>query len=123
MGFVFNIPIRRRNDLEIFQETIVTEIALKRKTVFFMVLYRHPSQTSNEFDLFLDRLQLTMDRIKSCTPHCIVITGDFSCRSKLWWPGDVEFPEGLALDKFIERNNLTQTNQQIYEAQECHVLT
>ena len=73
-----NIPIRHRNDLEILQETIVTEISLRRKKVFFMVLYCHPKQTSDEFDLFLDRLQLTMDRIKSCTPHCIVITGDFN---------------------------------------------
>ena len=72
-----------------------------------MVLYRHPDQTSDEFDSFLDRLQLTIDRIKSCTPHCIVITGDFNCRSKQWWPGDVELPEGLASDEFIESNNLT----------------
>ena len=60
-----NIPIRRRNDLAILQETIVTEISLRRKKVFFMVQYRNPNQTSDEFDLFLDRLQLTIDRIKS----------------------------------------------------------
>ena len=88
-----------------------------------MVLYRHPTQTSDEFDLLIDRLQLTIDRIKSCPTHCIVITGDFNCRSKQWLSGDVEVPEGLALHEFIESNNLTQTNQQIYEAQECHVLT
>ena len=73
-----------------------------------MVLYRHPNQTNDEFDLFLDRPQLTIDRIKGCTPHCIVVTGDFNCRSKQWWPGDVELPEGLALDEFIESNNFTQ---------------
>ena len=103
-----NIPVRHRNDLEILQETIVTEISLRRKKVFFVVPYCHPNQTGDEFDLFLDRLQLTMDRIKSCTPHCIVITGDFNCRSKQWWPGDVELPEGLTLDEFIESNNLIQ---------------
>ena len=103
-----NIPIRRRNNLEILEETIVTEISLRRKKVFFVVLYRHPNQTSDEFDLFFDRLQLTIDRIKSCTPHCIVITSDFNCRSKQWLHGDVELPEGLALDEFIESNNLTQ---------------
>ena len=103
-----DIPIRRRNDLKILEETIVNEISLRHKKVFFVVLYRHPNQTSDEFDLFLDRLQLTIDRIKSCTPHCIVITGNFNCRSKQWWPGDVELPEGLASDEFIESNNLTQ---------------
>ena len=103
-----NIPIRCKDGLEIVHETIVTEISLRRRNVFFMVLYRHPNQTSDEFDLFLDRLQSTIDRIKSCTPHCIVITGDFDCRSNQWWPGNVELHEGLELDEFIESNNLTQ---------------
>ena len=48
--------------------------------MFFIVLYRHPHQNSDEIDLFLDRLQLTVDHIKSLKPHCKVITGDFNCR-------------------------------------------
>ena len=51
---------------------------------------------------------MTVDRIKNCKPHCIVITGDFNCRSKQWWPGDVELPERSALDEFIESSNLCQ---------------
>ena len=103
-----NIPIKRRNDLEIHDEPVVAEISLRGKKVCIMLSYRHPNQTSDEFDLFLDRLQLTVDSIKNCKPHCIVITGDFNCRSKQWWPGDVELPEGSALDEFIESNNLSQ---------------
>ena len=103
-----NLPIKRRNDFEILHESVVPEISLRRKKVFFIVLYCHPNQTSDEFDLFLDRLQLTVDRIKSCKPYCIVITGDFNCRSKQWRPEDVELPEGAALDEFIESNNLCQ---------------
>ena len=49
-----------------------------------------------------------VDGIKSCKPHCIVITGEFNCRFKQWWPGDVELPEGSAADEFIENNNLSQ---------------
>ena len=94
--------------MEILQESVVTEITFGREKVFFIVLYRHPHQTSDEFDLFLDRLQLTVDRIKSLKPHCIVITGDFNCRTKQWWPGDIELPEASALDEFIESNNLSQ---------------
>ena len=83
----------------------MTEITFGRKKVFFIVLYRHPHQTS---DLFLDRLQLTVDRIKSFKTHCIAITGDFNCRTKQWWPADIELLEGSALDEFIESNNLSQ---------------
>ena len=103
-----NIPIKCKNDFEIHDETVVAEISRRRKKVFIMATYRHPNQTSDEFDLFLDRLQLTVDCIKNCKPHCILITGDFNCRSKQRWPGDVELPEGSALDEFVESNNLSQ---------------
>ena len=53
-------------------------------------------------------LQLTIDCIKSCTPHCIVVTRDLNYRSKQWWPEDVELAEGLGLDEFIEINNHTE---------------
>ena len=64
---------------EILQESAVTEITFGHKKVFLILSYH---QTSDEFDLFLDRLQLTVDRIKSLKPHCMVITDDFSCGTK-----------------------------------------
>ena len=86
----------------------MTEILLRRKKGFFIVLYRHPNQASDEFDLFLYRLQLTVDRIKGFKSHFIVITGYYNYRPKQWWPEDVESPEGSALDEFIDSNNLSQ---------------
>ena len=68
----------------------------------------HKENVPIKFDLFLDRLQLTVHRIKSLKPYCIVITSDFNCRTKQWWLGDIELPEGSALDEFIESNNLSQ---------------
>ena len=84
------------------------EIKFGCKETFFIVLYLYPHQASDEFHLFLDRFQLTVDRIKSLKPHCLAITGDFNCRTKQWWPGDVELPEGSILDEFIESNNHSQ---------------
>ena len=56
-------------------------------------------------------------------PHCIIFTGDFNCRSQQWWPGDIENEEGVALDEFIESNNLTQLIDQpthiINESRSC----
>ena len=36
------------------------------------------------------------------------MTGDFNCRSSQWWGGDIENPEGTALDEILETNNLYQ---------------
>ena len=89
-------------------ETIVAEISIKRKKIIFVVTYRSPSQTAEDFHLFLDKLQLTLDYINDIKPYSIVFTGDFNCRSSHWWAEDTELPEGTALDELIESNNLFQ---------------
>ena len=89
-------------------ETIVAEICIKRKKIIFVVTYRRPSQKAEDFHLFLDRLQLTLDYIKDIKPYSMVLTGDFNCRSSHWWTEDTELREGTALDELIENNNLFQ---------------
>ena len=106
--FKENLPIKRRKDLESMQETVVTEITLRRKKIFFVAIYRSPNQSSEEFDLFQESLQNIIDSIKDLRPHCIALTGDFNCRSNQWWPGDKNLPEGIALDDLFESYNMTQ---------------
>ena len=50
--FKQNISIKRRQDLELIQETIVTEISLEWKKIFFVVIYRSPNQSSEEWNIF-----------------------------------------------------------------------
>ena len=106
--FKEDLPIKRRTDLEIMDETIVAEICIKRKKIIFVVTYRSPSQTAEDCYLFLDKLQLTLDYINDIKPYSIVFTGDFNCRSSQWWAEDTELPEDTALDELIESNNLFQ---------------
>ena len=103
-----NLPIKRRKDLEFTQETIVCEISISRKKSFFKAMYRSPNQTNEEFEVFYERLQETIDRIKDKKPHCTILTGDLNCRSKQFWPDDIDSPMGIALDELIESSNLTQ---------------
>ena len=100
--FKENLPIKRRKDLEILQETVISEISLGRKKVFFIVAYRSPDQTKDEFDIFYEKLQDTLDSVKDEKPHCIILTGDLNCRSKQWWPGDINTTEGMVLDALLE---------------------
>ena len=77
--FKETLPIKRRKDLETMQETVVTEIILRRKKIFFVAIYRSPNQSSEEFDLFQENLQNIIDNIKDLRPHCVILTGDFNC--------------------------------------------
>ena len=90
------------------QETVVTEIILHCKKIFFVAIYRSPNQSSEEFDLFQENLQNIIDNIKDLRPHCVILTGDFNCRSNQWWPGDKNLNEGMALDELFESYNMTQ---------------
>ena len=74
--------------------------------------YHSPSQKAEDFPLFPDRLQLTLNYIKNIKPYSIVLTGDFNCRSNHWWTEDTELPEGTALEELIESNNLFQLIEQ-----------
>ena len=106
--FKETLPIKRRKDLESMQETVVTEITLRRKKNIFVAIYRSPNQSSEEFDLFQGNLQNIIDNIKELRPHCVILTGDFNCRSNQGWPGDKNLPEGIALDDLYESYNMTQ---------------
>ena len=103
-----SLPVKRRSDLEELQELIVTEVIISRKKVFFVTLYRSPSQDSVQFEDFIDKLQSLMEILQAENPHSLILTGDFNCRSSQWWVGDTQQPEGTALEELIETNNLHQ---------------
>ena len=50
--FKENLPIKRRKELEITQETVICEISIRRKKVFFIAMYRSPNQSNEDFDAF-----------------------------------------------------------------------
>ena len=102
------LAIKRRQDLEIIQEMVVSEMCIVRKKIFFVVLYRSPSQNSAEFESFIDRLQLVVTRIQNENPYSLTIMGDFNCRSNQWWSEDIENLEGSVLDEVLDENNLHQ---------------
>ena len=100
------LPVKRRADLELLPEMILSEITLGRKKILFGTLYRTLSQNSQQFEPFIHRLQEAFEKMKAENPHCVVLTRDFNCRSSIWWTGDTEQPEGIALKELIETNSL-----------------
>ena len=102
------LSIKHRKDLEILQETVVAEIHIARKKILFCSIYRSLSQNSVDFEVFIQRLQTMLNRMRTENVQSIIVTGDLNCRSSQWWPRDVENAEGASLDELIESNNLVQ---------------
>ena len=108
MYFKENLPIKRRVD---WKHCVLRELSQKLHCItkkFFVGLYRPHEMSSDDFVLFMQCLELLLDYMYDKKPHCIIFTGEFNCRIQQWWPGGNKNEEGIALDEFIESNNLTQ---------------
>ena len=103
-----NMPIKQRIDLQTISECVVAEITSGRKKMFLVVLYRSSSQTSQEFGDFLDGFETMVTKIKDTKPHCLVITGDFNCKSIKWWADGDENAEGIELNELTDSLDLSQ---------------
>ena len=89
-----SLPSKHCLDLVTFPECVVCEIQLNGKKYFYAVVYRSPSQDQSEFDNFTMNIELMLSKMHAGNPFCIIITGDFNCRSTQWWHNDSENNEG-----------------------------
>ena len=55
--FKESLPIKERKDLELLPETIVAEIKLDKKKIFFLLSYRHPNLSNGELDEYMQLLE------------------------------------------------------------------
>ena len=103
-------PIVERNDLATnFDECIVSQIKLKNKKIFIVLIYRSPSQNTSDFDNFLKNIHSLMANIDKEKPDTVIITGDFNARSPLFWENELtETSEGKQLSEIMTLNSFEQ---------------
>ena len=106
--FKESLPIKQRRDLERLPETIVAEIKLKRKKIFFVLSYRHPNMSNEEAVDYMNRLGKIYGSIRKENPHISIICGDFNAKSPVFWEGDLENNEGRLLNDLLISNSLEQ---------------
>lgn len=103
-----SIPMNQRYDLSTLPECVVCEIHINKRKYFFTVVYRAPNQDQDEFKSFTDNFELLISKMQLETPYCIVITGDFNCRSIQWWADDIENTEGKLFEPLTSDLGLHQ---------------
>ena len=75
-----SLPIRVIS-LSYLKETLLSEVTYNNKKVIVSVIYRSPSQSDSEFDLFLLNFEKLLSDINERKPFLFVITRDFNARS------------------------------------------
>ena len=105
-----NTPLKRRTDLELFEETISQNYLKKNNTkLFFIVSYRHPNQSIEEqVDSYFSSLNDIIENIENEKPKSIILTGDFNAMSPFLWESDADTTERRILDDISILNNLEQ---------------
>ena len=78
-------------------ECLVLEMLYDNKLFFVSVIYRSPSQSSEEFAQFELHFSQLLNDITSKKPFFSNIFGDFNARSKCWWSLDEQSKEGDSL--------------------------
>ena len=102
------LPSRERSDLVTLSECIVFEIQANRKKYFFAIIYRSPSQNQIEFDDFTLNFELLISKLAAENPFCVVVSGDFNCRSSQWWDNEIENNEGKRFEPLTSDLGLYQ---------------
>ena len=74
--------------------------------------YRSPSQTHDEFDNFMNLMNLNFEQVLydliARNPLFVLITGDFNVRTAKWWRNDTTTTEGTKIDSITTSYSFRQ---------------
>ena len=74
------LPIKV-NNVSCLKECLNFSLSVYGKQCNITLIYRSPSQSSEEFVTFLSNFELLLDYITNCNPFVSMIIGDFNARS------------------------------------------
>ena len=78
----------------LFKRSTATRNELQKQKVIVSVIYRSPSQSTDEFDSFLSNFENVLNDISKRKPPSSVITGDFNSRFSSLLSKDTDTIEG-----------------------------
>ena len=71
-------------DINLLDECINSELKIGEKLCRFVVLYRSPSQTQDDFLSFSQNFELTLEMLSENNPYLLVDIDDFNAKLRHW---------------------------------------
>ena len=106
--FKSHLPLVEKPELTSLDECLVCELKAGNSHIILCLIYRSPSQTSDQFDYFKYQWEETIKNIQDCSPTVSVFIGDFNARNSDWWIGDITNSKGQDLSEIASQYNLHQ---------------
>ena len=88
-------------------ECLNFEIMIANKICNFITLYRSPSQNQDDFQTFIDNLEMNLETLAQRNPFLVVL-GDFNGKSKHWCSQDSTKFEGITIENVTSQFGLSQ---------------
>ena len=107
--YKISLPLKIKN-IHDLQECLNLEIKIKDKLRTFISLYRSPNQSQDDFESFINNLELKLDSIMVNNPFLTAVLGDFNAKSSLWYNNDKTAYEGFKIDGVTTNSQRTQTH-------------
>ena len=105
--YKISLPLKIKN-IHYFQECINFEIKIKDKLCNFVSLYRLSNQCQDDFESFINNLDLNLDSVMVNNPFLTVIFGDFNAKLSLWYNNNITTYEGSKIDGVTSHFGLQQ---------------
>ena len=103
-----DLSAKQRTDFDVPTYTLVLEMSIYRKKVFFVSSYRKHGQADEDFAIYSKKFDELMEKISLENPFAIIVTGDYNSHNKKWYHGDGSDKFGLAIQETFEKYGLTQ---------------
>ena len=85
-------------DIQYLNECINFELKIGDKLCNVIALYRAPSQSQDNFEMFIDNFELNLETFSRKSPFLLVAIGDFNAKSKFWYCNDNTTSQEKALE-------------------------
>ena len=105
--YKISLSLKIKN-IQYLQECINFEIKIKDKLCNFITLYRSPNQCQDDFESFINNIELNLDSIMTNNPFLTVILDDFNDKSSIWHNNDITTYEGSKTDGVTSQFGLQQ---------------
>ena len=89
-------------------ECLVYELSIQNKKGYFVILYRSPSQSHDDFETFLKEFDKLLTNITKKRSDLVIVNGDFNAKSTTWWSGDTNTVEGTNIEALTSYHGFEQ---------------
>ena len=115
------LAVKNRADIFDHSNTLVLELSISRKRIFYILCYRKFNQTNDEMNSFFEKLDCALQKIKAENPYCIMMGGDFNAHLKDWYTDGITDTAGVNLLRVLDDYGLTQlVDQPTYIVNNTH---